>query len=215
MSRTVFIKIAVGALAISLFGYLFVRSVLNVQSTPYTVASRHLTPWTLALESPTTPSGALLVLRPPPAFATDLFGQIFSRVSESLTAPNPVSMPLLLRGEFERTLSGSATPDLLLALARETGLESAAPAPRCLASRRISEPGSTRQMFVAVFDFPAFQAFRQRVRQRWPSSNADAVFDPAALSPAVLVASTHGDFDSWYPIRVDQASDCLAPITVQ
>jgi hypothetical protein len=136
-------------------------------------------------------------------------------MSESLTGPNPASMPLLLRGEIERTLSAGAAPDMLLAMARETGLESLAPTARCVASRRISEPGATRQMFVALFDFPAFQEFRQRVGQRWPSSNAGAAFDPAALSPAVLVASTRGDFDSWHPIRMDPASDCLAPITVQ
>jgi hypothetical protein len=214
MSRTVFIKIAVGAMAILVLGFLFVRSALNVQSAPYTVAASHVAPWELALEAPSSPSGALLVLRPPQALATDLFSQIFSRMSESLTGPNPVAMPLLLRGELDRSLP-DATPDALLALARESGLESAAPAVRCLATVRISQPGVTRQMYVALFDAPAFQSFRQAVRQRWPSSSASDVFDPAALSPAVLVAATDASFDSWYPIRMQPDSDCLAPITVQ
>ena len=213
MSRSVLIKVAVGATAILGLGFLFVRSALNVQSSPYTVAASHVAPWRLALESPASPSGALLVLQPPQAMANDLFGQIFSRMSESLRGPNPAAMPLLLRGEFERALSGSATPDALLALAREAGLESAAPALRCLATRRISQPGITRQIYVALFDFPAFQAFRQTVRQR-SASSADA-FDPAALSPAVIVAATDADFDSWLPIRMQPESDCLAPITIQ
>jgi hypothetical protein len=215
MSRTI-LKIAVGAVAIAVLGFLFVRSARNVQSTAYTVAASELTPWTLALESPSSPSGALLVLRPPQAMAKDLFSQIFSRMSESLTGPTPAAMPLVLRGELERGMSGSVTPDALLALAREAGLESTAPIPRCLVSRRISEPGLTRQMFVALFDFPAFQEFRQRIRQRLSSSpQADAAFDPLALSPVVLVASTDANFDSWYPIRVQPESDCLAPLTVQ
>ncbi len=214
MSRTVLIKIVLGAVAIAGLGWLFVRSAQNVQSTAYTVASSATTPWTLALEAPSSPSGALLVLRPPPAMVKDLFSQVFSRMSESLTGPTPAAMPLLLRSEFDRALSGSATPDALLALAREMGLESRPPAPRCLVSRRISEPGVTRQMFAAVFDFPTFQEFRQRVRTRASASPADAAFDPLALSPVVLVASTDANFDSWYPIRV-QESDCLAPIAVQ
>jgi len=214
MSRTVFIKIAVGATAILVLGLLFVRSALNVQSAPYTVTSSHMTPWTLALETPSSPSGALLVLRPPQELATDLFGQIFSRMSESLTGPNPVAMPLLLRGEVDRSLP-DATPDALLALARETGLEATAPAIRCLAMVRISQPGVTRQMYAALFDAPAFQAFRQAVRQRWPASGTGPAFDPAALSPAVIVAATDANFDSWYPIRMQPESDCLAPITVQ
>ena len=214
MSRGVFIKIAVGAAAILGLGYLFVRSALNVQSAPYTVAASGLAPWTLAQASPSTPSGALLVLRPPEAMAGDLFKQIFSRMSESLTGPAQAEMPLLLRGEFDRALAGGVTPDALLAVARESGLDAAAPSPRCLVTRRISAPGTTRQVYAALFDLPAFSEFRQRVQQRWPSSGGDA-FDPAALSPAVLVATTDGDFESWYPIRVQQESDCLAPITVQ
>ena len=77
MARTVLLKVAVGATAIVVLGFLFIRSARNVQSAPYTVAASHLKPWTLAIETPTTPAGALLVLRPPQAMATDLFGQIF------------------------------------------------------------------------------------------------------------------------------------------
>lgn len=209
--RTLFIKLAVGATAIVVLGFLFVRSALNVQSTPYTVASDQLTRWTLSLESPSTPSGALLVLRPPEAMATALFGQIFSRMSESLTGPKPAAMPLLLRSEFERALAGRVTGEALLALARESGLESATLAPRCLASRRISQPGITRQMFFALFDVPAFQQFRTLVQQRWPPSS-DASYDPDALSAVVLIAATDADFDYWSPIRA-QESECLAPIS--
>lgn len=215
MRRTTWIKLAIGLVAVGVLGYLFVRSARSVQSTPYTTSSAGMTGWTLAVESPATPSGAVLVLRPPQGFANELFGQIFSRMSESLRGPNPASMPLLLRDELDRALDGSLTSEQVLTLAQSAGLESATLVPRCLASRRISEPGVTRQLYFVLFDFPAFHQFRQQLLQQARTAGAAVTFDPDALSPVVIAAATDAAFDGWLPIRSDGSADCLAPITVQ
>ena len=159
-------KIAVGVAAAGVFGVLFVRSLDDARTTPYTVPAQHLSGWTLALESTSAPNDPMLVLRPPPELASGLFKQIFSRAMESLNTPVSPAVPLVLRGEFDRVVGDQLTPDALLAAARDAGLASAAPVPRCLVHRHVSEPGGVRQVFFVYFDAPGAIQFRQADRPR-------------------------------------------------
>ncbi len=214
--RTTLIKVAVGLAAIGLLGVLFVRSAMNVGAEPYTVARDRLERWTVGLHHNSTASGVLVALRPRNTFAPPLFSQIFRRSGQSLSGPDPAAMPLVLTGEFDRALSGSLTPDALVALARDSGLESNRPTPLCMASRRVSQPGSTREVFFVRFEGTAFEGFRQQVAQQLRAAGGDAAaFDPKGLSPIVIVAATDASFSSWLPLRGDAAEDCLAPIVVQ
>ena len=203
MKRSLAIKLAVGAVAAGLFAVLFLRSLDDTRTEAYTIDSAHLQSWTLALEPASAPNDPLLVLRPTPDLASGLFKQIFSRAMESLNSPTAPSIPLVLRGEFDRDVGDQLTQDAMMAAAKAAGIEAIAPAPRCLVHRRISEPGGVRQAYLVYFDAPALAQFRRAIG-----------LDPEALSPIMFVAGAGADFASWLPQRINADADCLAPIEV-
>jgi len=211
MRRNVLIKLVLAVVALGIFGVLFIRSVRSTGAAPYTMARADLAGWTVALAPDPAASGVLLGLWPSNNMARPLFSQLFSRSGLSLSGPNPVAMPLVLKGEYDRALSATVTPEALLALARESGLESIQPRPVCMATRRVSEPGLTRELFFVRFDHAPFAAFRQQVAARAHGR----AFDAASLSPVVIVAATDGAFETWLPLEGDGTGDCLAPITVE
>ncbi len=209
------IKILVALAVFAGVGFLFVRSLRNTQSEPYTVERQRLRGWTVALEPASSPAEPMLVLRPPPELASGLFHQVFVRSMESLNAPNPAAIPLVLRGEFDRAFAGRATPDALVAEARSAGLDSAVMEPRCLAYRRVSAPGVIRQLYFVIFDAPAFGRFRERLGAMLAGGAASRTgFDPGALSPVLFIAASDPAFSRWLPLRADPGADCVAPIAV-
>ncbi len=216
MRRTTLIKIAAALAALGVFGVLFIRSARSVGAEPYTMSRAGLSAWTVGVDPAAATSGVLLALWPPQTLAPPLFSQLFTRSGVSLSGPNPVGMPLVLKAEFDRGLSGIITPDALVELARASGLESRQARPLCMASRRVSEPGVTRE----VFFLPAPASCIRRVP---PSTRhacehrgrGGASFDPTSVSPVVIVAATDGNFSSWLPLSGDDTQDCLAPIEVK
>ena len=207
------IKIVVGAVAIGVLGVLFVRSALNVTAEPYRINRADLSRWTVALDPAPSVSGVWLSLRPPDQMAPPLFSQIFKRSGQSLSGPDPVSMPLLLKGEFDGAVVGHFSAESLLALAKSGSLESLQPKPLCLASRRVSQPGSTREVYFVRFDHPAVGEFRRQLAERLATAGV-ASFDPLAVSPVIIVAATDAGFSSWLPLQGTPTDDCLAPIDV-
>jgi len=215
--RNMVIKAAVAVAALGALGVLFVRSAQNTRSEPFTVARDRLAQWTLARETAASPTDAVLSLRPPRELASALFNQVFARTGESLSGPVPAAMPLVLQRELDRSAAATVTPETLLAAARAAGLESAAFEPRCMAHRRVSQPGMTRQVYFVRFDFPAFDEFRRQVfRQLLRAAGGNpSTFDPAALPPVLIVAATDAAFSSWLPLQAGIDDDCVAPIEVQ
>ena len=201
MKKTLLIKIAAGVVALGVFLFAFMRSLEDTRTAPYTVPSRHLNGWTLALEQAPNPNDPLLVLRPSPELTSGLFKQIFARSMESLETPNMPSVPLVLRAEFDRVVGDQLTPDALVAAARAAGVESA-PTLRCVVHRHISEPGRVRQAFFVYLDAPAVVQFRRQLG-----------LDADALTPILFVAGSGAAFNSWLPHRATEA-DCLASIEV-
>jgi len=202
VKQSLLIKIALALFAVGAFAFLFMRSIEDTRSAPYTVDRAHLQPWTLALEPGSATNHPLLVLRPPPELATGIFKQIFSRAMESLNSPVTPSIPVVLRGEFDATVGARMTQDSMLAAAIAAGVE-AAPVPRCLVHRRISEPGGVRQVYLVFFDAPAITQFRRQ-----------SGLDADGLSPVLFVAGAGSDFNSWLPQRVNASADCVAPVEI-
>jgi hypothetical protein len=212
--RSAVIKVAIGLAAVGLLAVLFLRSAQSAREAPFAVERGGLTPWTLVLEPDAL--GSWLALRPPADLAPPLGRQIFTRGGQSVNYPNPPAMPLLLQAEFDRALAGTLMPDVVMNLARAAGLEAAAFEPRCMGYRRVSEPGATRGVYFVVFDAPAFGQFRRQVSEELRRAGGNAsLFDPAALSPVLIVAALDENFSRWMPLRVNPASDCLAPIAVR
>jgi hypothetical protein len=198
---SLFFKLAAGLGVVTAFGFLFMRSLHDTTTTPYTAERQHLRSWTLVLEPASRPNDPLLAMRPAPELAGGLFQQVFSRTMESLSAPIAPAVPLVLLGEFDRVVRDRLTPDALLAAARAAKLETAAITPRCVVHRRVSEPGGSRQLFFVFFDAPSVSQFRQQLG-----------LDPAALSPVLFIAGAGADFNSWLPQRVNSEAECLASI---
>ena len=194
-------------------GFLFVRSARSARAEPYSLSPEHLRAWTVVRDDAPDASGVIVALRPPQRLAPQLFQQVFTRAMESLNAPAVAVMPLVLHQEFDQAFRGRVEPDALIAVAREAGLEDAPVEPVCLAHRRESQPGATRQLYFAVFRVPAFHAFRLKAAALLsPSGGASSVFDPQALSPVVFVAASDAGFRRWLPLPRDPQSDCVAPI---
>jgi hypothetical protein len=202
------LKVAIALAAIAVLGYLFIYSLESTRSEPYTVDRALIAKWTLLLEPAGGSNAPLLSLRTDLALVTSLFRQLFNRAMESLNTPATASIPIVLRGEFDRGLVGRLTPAELLAAAREAGLESAAHAPRCLAHRRVSEPGMTRQTYFAIVASPAIVRFREQLAR-----TAESALDAAALTPVMFVGASDSAFHRWLPIRAGD-EDCVAPIQV-
>ena len=208
------IKITIAVIVLGGLGVLFVRSARSVRSEPYEIARTRLSGWTLAIDPSPNASGVALGLQPDKETAAMLFSQIFSRSGESLSGPVPAAIPLVLQSEFDRTKAGTLTLDVLLSSARAAGLESGTFEPRCMAQRRISGPGITRQVYFVRFNWPALNTFRQQVAQQMRAGGGSG-FDPAALSPVLIVAASDAAFSRWLPLLADAEDDCLAPMAVK
>jgi len=212
---SLFPKVVLWIVALTALAVLFLRSLQSTREEPFIVEPEGVTSWTLVVEPERDAFGAWLALQPPPRLTPSLGRQIFSRAGESIHYPNPPSIPLVLRSEVTGALAGGLTSDTVVSLARSAGLESPTFQPRCMGRRRVSEPGSTRSLFFIVYDAPAFGEFRQALAAQLRSAGDQSAFDPAALSPALIVASTDENFRRWLQLGVNSDVDCMAPIEVQ
>jgi hypothetical protein len=209
-------KVVGGVTALGVLAVLFVRSAQSSRETPFSVEQRSLAGWTLVVRPDADALGSWLALSPPASLAAPLGREIFRRAGESVNYPTPPLLPLLLQTEFDRAFAGVVMPDDIVSLARSAGLESAAFTPRCMGRRRVSEPGATSGVYFLLFDAPAFTRFRQQLLERVRAARGNAsLFDPAALSPVLIIAALDGNFGRWMPLRADPDVDCLAPVEVQ
>jgi hypothetical protein len=204
-------KIAVALVLIAGLGFMFLRSVRSARSGPYTVDAQSLRPWTLSLETASSPNDPVLVLRAPSALMGGLFDQVFKRSMESMAAPESPGIALVLQGEIERGGPERMTPPQLLAMAQQAGVDATPPEPRCVAHRRGHEPDTRQQLYFAIFDSPAFGRFRAQLGARLGGGVA---FDPAFLSPALPIGTVESRVARWLPLRTDPTTDCVAPIVI-
>ena len=205
----ILVRIAFVLVALGVIGFLFMRSLEDTRSQPYTVAPAHVASWTLVDSPGGGAKSPLLSLRTAPELVSNLSRQVFRRVMESSASPAEATIPLVLQGEFDDALARTMTPAALLAAARAAGLESARHELRCLAHRRESEGRTVRQAYFVIVDSPSIRAFRQQLAQA-----AGSTFDAAALTPVVVIAHAESSFERWLPIRATDA-ECVAPISVE
>ncbi len=201
------VKVGIAVVVLAVLGALFWRSLHSARSEPYTLSPDTRGAWRLSIEMSSRPNDPVLVLMPPSGYARELFDQVFKRSMESLMAPETPGIPLVLQGELERAGSERITPDALLAMARQAGLEAATPTPRCLAHRRAPEPDARQQLYFVTFDSQAFKTFRWNL-----ASRLGAKFEADFLSPALFIGTVQSPSHKWMPLEVDEAKDCIAPI---
>lgn len=209
-------KLIVGLALLALLGFLFLRSVRGARGEPYTISRDDLGPWHLAMVSGARPDEPMLVLQPPRGLMGGLFGQLFKRTMESMGAPTSPGIPVVLQEELTRALVDhpALTAEALLAEAQEAGLAAPSPTPLCIAHRRATGGSGRQQLFFAIFDLPALGQFRQRLAAQWNDGIALPKFNPALLSPALIVSTVESNPESWLPLSPDPKIDCIAPIAI-
>ncbi|HEY2150265.1 MAG TPA: hypothetical protein VGH34_05625 [Vicinamibacterales bacterium] len=205
------IKLAVGLVALGGLGVLFVRSAQSTRAEPYSIPGGRLTHWTLAADETPSSSRTLVSLRPPPELMPSLFNQVFARSGETMSSPMPAALPLVLQSDIDPP--GAIDSDTILSLARDAGFEAATIRPRCMAHRRVSEPGSTRQVYFLRLEVPGFEEFRRQLAQKLTAVGAKPLI-PAALTPVMIVGATDASFSRWLPLTPDADDDCIAPVAV-
>jgi hypothetical protein len=210
------LKLTMAAIAVAVFGLVFVRSLKRTAAEPYVVSQAMMTQWELALAPPDDRNAAILSLRSPLNSARGLFDQIFQRSMQSLMAQDPPLVPVVLVSEFNVALRRVFSDVDLLNQAERLGLATASFTPVCLAVRREQHDGRPRELFYILFDAPAFGRFRDELGRLFVERGGErGTFDPTALSPMMMVASTDSDLASWMPLQADRDGDCRAPLAMQ
>lgn len=208
--RRSWLTIAFVPIALAVLGVLFMRSLEDTRTEPFTVRGAQLTGWMLITNPDPSPGQPVVLLSPPAELPMRLFRQVFSRAGESLTTPNTPGVWLALGDE----LRGAAiAPETLVTLAREAGLDRARLVPRCMAYRRESQPGSTRQLYFVWFELPQLLAFRQALAERVAEAGG-APLNPENLQPVMMLAAAP-DFSRWMPLEPVMENECLAPIELE
>lgn len=212
MQRKTWIKGGLAVLLLAGMSWLFLRSVKSTLAEPYVIDDASLSGWALALAETQQSSPALLTLQPPVELAPALFRQIFQRTMESMTSPGQPAMPVVLQSEFLIALREVLSPAEILQAARQSGLEEARFEPVCMAVKRESAVNRTRQLHFVVFEAPAVLGFRQALARLYVGRGGAGSFDPEGLVLVLPIASSDADFAGWWPLDVDRATDCQAPL---
>lgn len=209
--RSPLVKVATSLAALGVVGYLFALTLSDVASEPYTVRANRLQGWIVEPGQTVGPEEPILVLRPPEPMG--LFDQVFLRAMESFTSPVAPGIALVLRGELAGATADTISEEDLLEIARTVGLPPPLE-PRCMVVHRTTG-GREQRFFFVLFEMPQFDQFRVALGDLVSERGGDrSTFDPDALSPVLLVASTERATLRQQPSRRQLEEDCEAPVMV-
>ena len=212
MRTPTLVKLGVGAAAIVVLPWLFLKTARDTIAAPYAVDDATLTGWRLVLTDPGQPGIAVLGLQPPPSLTPGLFDQVFKRTMESMISPGADILPILLHDEFQSGLRAVLTPDELLQAARDAGLEAARLEPVCIGVKREPFGGRSRQIYFVLFEAPAVAAFRQQLERVAAERGGPDAFEAAPFDLVLPVGGSDARFGNWFPMTVDRNADCQAPV---
>ena len=212
MRTSTLVKIGVGAAAIVVLPWLFLKTVRDTIAEPYAVDDATLTGWRLVLTDPGQPGVSMLGLQPPPALVPGLFDQVFKRTMESMFSPGADVLPIVLQGEFESGLRAVLTPHELLQVARDAGLEAARLEPGGMGGKREPFAGRSRQLYFVLFEAPVVAAFRQQLGRVAAERGSPGAFEAAPFDLVLPVGGSDVRFGAWFPLTVDRDADCQAPV---
>lgn len=209
MRRQTLVKLGLGLIVLIAAPWLFLRTLQDTIAEPYSVPPESLSGWPLVLVDPSRPSFWAAGLRPPALFRAGLFDQLFDRTMASMTSPVDDVLPVLLASELRGGLA-ALPPEAVRQAAAEAGLERARLEPVCMAVKRETFAGRTREFHFVVFDVPGAADFRRRL-----GAAAGEGGGPDALGPLDLILPIAGSdavFTGWWPVVVDRETDCQAPV---
>jgi hypothetical protein len=181
-------------------------------ATPLTIPAAAFSSWTLVTSDGTDPW--IVGARPAEALTRQLLDVASKRAGRPLIAPPHQAVPLVLQSEFADSLQGVYGTDAVIRMAHDAGIESAVFTPVCLAHQTVDAPAGPMDVYFVPFDAPSFNQMRADLTPLEPEHAGIGIYDPATLTPALVVGATGNAFDHVWPIRFDASRDCEAPIDV-
>ena len=179
-------------------------------ASPLSVPASALSSWSVVTSDGTYPW--IVGARPPETFTRPLFDAASRRAGRPLVAPPHPALPLVLQSEFEESLQGVYGTDAVVRAAREAGIESAVFHPVCLARQSVDLPSGSVDVYFVPFDVPAFDQVRADLTPLEPEHAGIGIYDPAWLTPALVIGATGAGFERIWPIRFERERDCEAEI---
>ena len=204
----VFIALAVVAVAAALTWFVSRERTRK----PYLVPQAALSGWTLVTSDGTDPW--VVGAQPPDALTRSLFEEVSRRAGRTLVAPPHPALALVLRSEFDDGLQGVYGTDSVLRIASDAGIESVRFQPVCLGHRTSTGQGGRADLYFVAFDSPAFNQMRVDLLPAQPEHAGVGVYEPATLTPILIVGATDNAFDRWWPLTFDPARDCEADLAL-
>ena len=205
-------KLGVGAAAIVVLPWLFLKTVRDTIAEPYEIDDATLTGWRLVLTDAAQPAVSVIGLRPPTSLVPVLFDQLFNRTMESMTSPGENILPIVLQREFQTGLRTVLSPGEMLQAARDAGLEEARLEPVCMGVKRELFAGRSRQLYFVLFEAPAVVAFRQQLGRLAAERGGAATVGSTTFDLVLPIGGSDARFASWFPMEVDRVTDCQAPL---
>ena len=210
MRKQTLVKLALVLVALVVVPWLFLRTLQDTIAAPYSVPEGSLSGWTLVLADPMRPAVWAVGLQPPDLFRAGLFDQLFDRTMASMTSPVDDALPIVLDSELRGGLAAGLSPEAIRQAADEAGLEQVSLQPVCMAVKRETFAGRTREFFFVVFDVPEVDAFRRRLGEMVGGGAGADAFGPLDL--ILPIAGSDTAFTGWWPVVVDREVDCQAPV---
>ena len=210
MRKQTLVKLGLGLVLIVAVPWLFLRTLQDTIAAPYEVPAEALSGWTLVLADPGRPAVWAAGLRPPALFRAALFDQLFDRTMASMTSPVDDVLPIVLGSELRVGPAGGLSPEAIRDAADEAGLERARLQPVCMAVKRETFAGRTREFFFVVFDVPEVAGFRRRLGELAGEGAGANALGPLDL--ILPIAGSDARFAGWWPVVVDREADCQAPL---
>ena len=210
MRKQTLVKLALVLVALVVVPWLFLRTLQDTIAAPYSVPEGSLSGWTLVLADPMRPAVWAAGLQPPDLFRAGLFDQLFDRTMASMTSPVDDVLPIVLDSELRGGLAAGLSPEAIRQAADEAGLEQVSLQPVCMAVKRETFAGRTREFFFVVFDVPEVDAFRRRLGEMVGGGAGPDTFGPLDL--ILPIAGSDTAFTGWWPVVVDREVDCQAPV---
>jgi hypothetical protein len=212
MRKETLLKLTLVAVAIIVLPWLFLTTLEDTIAEPYEIDGAALTDWTLVIEDPSRPGIAVLGLRAPPSLVSTLFDQLFNRTMTSMSSPGDDILPIVLRTELQRELGAVLSPDEILETAMGAGLDRLRLDPVCMAVKRQTFDGRTREFFFVLFDAPAVLSYRRDLAGVAAERGVPGAFASHGFEVVLPIAGSDTGFSSWWPLTVDRETDCQAPL---
>ena len=118
----------------------------------------------------------------------------------------------MLRTEFDEGLQGVYGTESVVRMAHDAGVDSAHLQPICLAHHVRHGAEGPAEIYFVPFESPAFSQLRIDLTPSEPEHAGVGVYEAGTLTPILVIGTTDGNLDGWWPLRFNAAEDCVGVV---